>query len=81
MLISHYMNPTVVKKEFIPITKKEAKQIELFGEAKNMDSYKSIYDLHINGSVSELDQFNSRSYEVGSGTIPIYRLNYSGSQN
>lgn len=70
-----------VQKTIKPISRKEAKQIELFGQASNMDAYKSRYDLHISGDVSELDQFVTRDFQMGSGITPIYHLKFHGSLN
>lgn len=63
------------------LTKKDLKEIEMIGEAKNLDSYKSMFDLFISGYVSELDQHQNKEFQVGRGTIPIYKLKFQGSLN
>lgn len=63
------------------LTKKDLKEIEMIGEAQNLDSYKSVYDLLISGDVSELDQHQNKAFQVGRGTIPIYKLKFQGSLN
>ncbi len=70
------------------ITKKEARQIEMLGEAKNLDSYKSHYDLVVMDGQLELDQHISKventidsfieanetiePYQIGCGDLPIF---------
>lgn len=63
------------------LTKKDLKEIEMIGESQNLDSYKSVYDLFISGDVSELDQHQNRAYQIGRGTVPIFKMKFQGSLN
>lgn len=64
------------------ITKKEARQIEMFGEAKNINGYKSQYDLVVMDGQLELDQYCKKTFQVGKSELPIFgRFKFSGSLN
>lgn len=64
------------------ITKKEARKIEMLGEAKILDSYKSHYDLVVIDGQLELDQHGRKTFQIGSGELPIFgRFNFTGSLN
>lgn len=64
------------------ITKKEARQIEMFGEAKNLNSYKSHYDLVVMDGQLELDQHGRKTFQIGSSELPIFgRFKFTGSLN
>lgn len=63
------------------LTKKDLKEIEMIGEAQNLDAYKSVYDLFISGDVSEFDQHGNRAFQIGRGTIPIFKMKFQGSLN
>ena len=70
------------------ITKKEARKIEMLGEAKILDSYKSHYDLVVIDGQLELDQYTDKEnqtiqsiiedvkviepHQIGSGELPIF---------
>lgn len=64
------------------LTKKEARQIEMLGEAKNINCYKSQYDLVVMDGQLELDQYCKKTFQIGKSELPIFgRFKFSGSLN